>query len=55
MRLDTLAELARWEDSPNTPAARQYRQSLEEETELVIQALDRQIAVAMAGVPAHQV
>ncbi len=48
-RLDTLAELARWEESPDTPAARQYQQSLDEEAALVIQALDRQVAAARAA------
>lgn len=48
-RLDTLAELARWEESPDTPAARQYQQSLQEEAELVTHALDRQITVALAS------
>ncbi|UYZ64468.1 GAF domain-containing protein [Hymenobacter weizhouensis] len=46
-RLDTLAELARWEDSPTTPAARQYQQSLDEEAELVTQSLHRQIDAAL--------
>jgi len=47
-RLDTLAELARWEESPTTPAAIQYQQSLDEEAEIVTNALDRQINAALA-------
>ncbi|TVT42761.1 GAF domain-containing protein [Hymenobacter setariae] len=47
-RLDTLAELARWEDSPTTPAALQYQQSREEEINLVTQVLRQQVAEALA-------
>lgn len=49
-RLDTLTELARWEESPTTPAAIQYHQSLQEETELVTHALERQLNAALAAV-----
>jgi hypothetical protein len=48
-RLDTLAELARWEESPTTPAALSYQQSREEETELIIQLLNRQVTAALAS------
>lgn len=47
-RLDTLAELVRWEDSPTTPTARQYQQSQQEESDLVIRALKRQVQAALA-------
>ena len=49
-RLDTLAELARWEDSPTTPAALDYQQSREEEAALVIGRLQQQVAAALAEV-----
>jgi GAF domain-containing protein len=49
-RLNTLAELARWEESPHTPAALQYQQSIEDEAALITQILDRQISVALATV-----
>jgi GAF domain-containing protein len=48
-RLDTLAELARWEESPTTLAALSYQQSREEETELIIQLLNRQVTAALAS------
>lgn len=50
-RLDTLTELARWEDSPTTPSAIQYQQSREEEVALVIRSLKQQVEAALAGVP----
>lgn len=49
-RLDTLAELARWEESTTTPAALNYQQSRNEEAELVIQKLQQQVALALANV-----
>ncbi len=49
-RLDTLAELARWEESPTTPAALAYEQSREEEITVVTQLLEQQIAAALASV-----
>lgn len=48
-RLDTLAELARWEESPTTPAALSYQQSREEEVGLVTQQLNRQVVAALAA------
>jgi hypothetical protein len=48
-RLDTLAELARWEESPTTQAALSYQQSREEEIGLVIQLLNRQVTEALAS------
>lgn len=48
-RLDTLAELARWEDSPTTPAALNYQQSREEEIRLITQVLNQQVTDALAG------
>jgi GAF domain-containing protein len=50
-RLDTLAELARWEDSPATPAAQHYQQAREEEIELVTRNLGRQVAEALSLLP----
>ena len=49
-RLDTLAELARWEESPTTPAALNYQQSREEEMELVMRVLGQQVADALATI-----
>ncbi|MGI4735598.1 MAG: hypothetical protein ACRYG7_10505 [Janthinobacterium lividum] len=51
-RLDTLAELARWQESPATPAAHQYQQSLPEAAEIITYALDQQITVAPASTTA---
>jgi len=48
-RLGTLAELSRWEESPNTPQARVYQHSLEEEAELVTSILDAQTSRALAS------
>jgi len=47
-RLDTLAELARWEDSPSSEAARDYQRSREDEATLVITILDQQVSSALA-------
>ncbi len=49
-RLDTLAELARWEDAPTTPAAPAYEQSRVEEIGLVTNLLAQQVAQALAEV-----
>jgi GAF domain-containing protein len=49
-RLDTLAELARWEESPTTPAALAYKQSREEEVTVVTHLLKQQVAAALANV-----
>jgi GAF domain-containing protein len=48
-RLDTLAELTRWEESPTTPGALSYQQSRDEEMGLVIDLLNRQVTVALAA------
>jgi GAF domain-containing protein len=50
-RLDTLTELASWEETLDTPAARHYQTALDEEAALVTQALDRQINLALATLP----
>lgn len=47
-RLDTLAEFARWEEVPTTPAALHYQQARQEEIELVTRTLGQQIAAAQA-------
>jgi hypothetical protein len=49
-RLNTLAELARWEESAHTPDALRYQQSIEDEADLITQILDRQISAAQATV-----
>ncbi len=49
-RLDTLAALAGYEDSPDTAAARQYAVSREEEADLVTRLLDAQVTAALATV-----
>lgn len=51
-RLDTLAELSRWEISPDTPQARLYQRSLEEEAELVTTILEGQTNRALAALQA---
>lgn len=48
-RLDTLTELARWEESPDTPAALAYQQSLDEEASIVMQALEHQTSIALTS------
>ncbi|OUJ67413.1 GAF domain-containing protein [Hymenobacter crusticola] len=48
-RLDTLTELAHWEELAMTPAALAYQQSLEEEANVVLQALERQVTIALAS------
>ncbi|RYY21510.1 MAG: GAF domain-containing protein [Cytophagaceae bacterium] len=49
-RLDTLAELSRWEESPTTPGALRYQQAREEEAALVVQQLAQQVRAALAGI-----
>ncbi len=49
-RLDTLAELARWEESPTTAAALSYQQSREDEVLLVTQLLHQQVSKALASI-----
>lgn len=49
-RLDTLAELTRWEDSETTPAALKYQQSRDEEAALVIEKLKQQVTQALTSV-----
>ncbi|SMB86240.1 putative GAF sensor protein [Hymenobacter roseosalivarius DSM 11622] len=49
-RLNTLAELARWEESVHTTDALKYQQSIEDEADLITQILDKQISAAMATV-----
>jgi GAF domain-containing protein len=51
-RLGTLAELSRWEESPDTPQAQIYQRSLEEEAELVTDVLDNQTSLALAAMQA---
>lgn len=46
-RLDTLAELSRWEESPTTPGALRYQQAREDEATLVIQQLAQQVTAAL--------
>lgn len=48
-RLDTLTELASWEDSPTTADAKRYHQSLDEEANLIIQTLERQVAAILVA------
>lgn len=47
-RLDTLAELARWEESPTTPAALNYQKSRDEESNFIIHSLRRQVDAVLA-------
>lgn len=49
-RLDTLAELSRWEESPTTPGALRYQQAREEEAALIIHQLAQQVKAALATV-----
>jgi len=49
-RLDTLAELARWEESPATPAALSYQQLREEEISRVTYLLNQQVTNALATI-----
>lgn len=46
-RLDTLAGLAQWEESPDTPAARAYRVSRWEEVRLIVETLQQQLPQAL--------
>lgn len=48
-RLDTLAELGRWEESATTPAALHYKQSLGEEADLVTRLLDEKVTAALSA------
>ncbi|WP_426061215.1 GAF domain-containing protein [Hymenobacter sp. B1770] len=43
-RIDTLRELAQWEESDQTEAARRYRVAVDEEAERVLQALQSELA-----------
>ena len=49
-RLDTLAELSQWEESPTTPGALRYQQAREEEAALVIHQLAQQVAAALTTI-----
>ena len=49
-RLDTLAELARWEESATTPAAVSYQQSRDEEIDLVTRLLAQQVKQSLAAI-----
>lgn len=49
-RLNTLAELARWEESAHTPDALKYQQSIEDEAALITHTLDQQISATLATV-----
>ena len=53
-RLDTLAELSRWEESPDTPQALLYQRSLQEEAELVTNMLDSQTSRALTAMQPAQ-
>jgi len=46
-RLDTLAELMQWEDTPDTPAAQAYQASRREEAAVVAKVLQTQIQAAI--------
>jgi hypothetical protein len=46
-RLDTLAELRKWEDSGDTPAALNYQAARREEASAVTKTLQRQIKTAI--------
>lgn len=48
-RLDTLTELASWEDSPTTSNARKYQQSLDEEANRIMHTLERQVATLLGA------
>ncbi|SHK19325.1 GAF domain-containing protein [Hymenobacter psychrotolerans] len=48
-RMDTLAELGKHEDDQETDAARAYRQSSQEEALLVVQAMQKELKQALAG------
>ena len=49
-RLDTLAELARWEESATTVAALDYQQSRQEEGELITRSLGHQVLASLAAI-----
>ena len=46
-RLDTLAELRKWEDSGDTPAALNYQAARREEATVVVRTLQQQIEAAI--------
>ncbi|GGG37583.1 GAF domain-containing protein [Hymenobacter glacieicola] len=46
-RLDTLAELAQWEESEDTAAAQAYQMSRAEEVKLIVKALQQQLTTAI--------
>jgi hypothetical protein len=46
-RLDTLAGLAQWEESPDTPAAQAYQASRWEEVNLIMSTLRQQLTTAL--------
>lgn len=49
-RLDTLAELKRWEEFDHTPSALAYQHSREEEKQLVVRRLAQQVDKALAAI-----
>ena len=46
-RINTLAELNRWEEAPDTPTAVAYRASQHEEMRLIVDALHQEIGAAL--------
>lgn len=49
-RLDTLADLSRWEESPTTPGALGYQQARQQEAALVVEQLAQQVRAALTTV-----
>jgi hypothetical protein len=50
MRIETLRALGQWEDSATTPAAQQYLRAIDEEAQLIIQALGAEVRAALRQV-----
>jgi GAF domain-containing protein len=50
-RLDTLKQLASWEDTPDSSASVAYQRSISEEADLMIQALKKKVAEVRASLP----
>ncbi|OUJ69180.1 GAF domain-containing protein [Hymenobacter crusticola] len=51
-RLETLRSLSTWEESAATPAAQLYQRSIDEEAQLVLQALQGEVRAALRQVAA---
>lgn len=47
-RIDTLTALSRWEESPRTPTAQSYQNSLHDERSLIVQDIDYQVNTAFS-------